>query len=261
MSTSTSQQTIMVYFAGVHLFHIENEFPDPTKGAPLLHYLCAAIRHSDTHKARKRHPITLSLLRTIKAELSQSSLPSRDKLMYWAAFVLAFYGFLRASEYMVPMASCFDPWVHLSVRDITVCPESVMLHLKRSKMDRFGKSATLLIGQTGTSTCPVRAMQKFMAIRQYENPGPLLTMKSGKFLTCQDVSETTQHLLQSAGLDSGSYSSHSYRIGTATAAAAAGLPDHLIKTLGYWHSTAYQRYICTSPAILRGVASHIARMH
>lgn len=250
----------MVYLSGVRLFHIENGLPDPTKEASLLHYLCTAIRRSDIHKPRQRHPITLQLLQTIKEELSLSHLPSRDKLMYWAAFTLAFYGFLRASEYTSPTSSRFNPSLHLSARDITICPESIKLHLKRSKTDRFGKSVALLIGPTGTCTCPVRAMQKFLAVRQCEPPGPLLTFQSGKFLTRRDVSETTQHLLHSAGLESDSYSSHSYRIGAATAAAAAGLPDHLIKTLGRWRSNAYQRYIRTSPEILRRAASLIVRM-
>lgn len=261
LSSSTSYQTIMVYLAGVRLLHIENRFPDPTKEAPLLHYLCTAIRRSDRHTSKKRYPITLPLLRTIKEELSRSDLPSRDKLTYWAAFTLAFYGFLRASEYTTPSSTSFNPTAHLLARDITISPESVKLHLKRSKTDRFGKSATLMIGPTNTCTCPVRAMQKYISIRQWEPPGPLFTLQSGKYLTRRCVSEMTQHLIRSAGLSSQPYSSHSYRIGAATAAAAAGLPDHLIKTLGRWRSNAYQTYIRTSPEILRKAASQITRMH
>ena len=51
--------------------------------------------------------------------------------------------------------------------------------------------------------------------------------------------------LSTAGLDDKSYSGHSFRIGAATAAAAAGIPDHLIKMLGRWESSAYQLYVRT----------------
>ena len=39
------------------------------------------------------------------------------------------------------------------------------------------------------------------------------------------------------------YSGHGFRISTATTAAACGLEDSLIQTLGRWESTAYLRYI------------------
>ena len=102
-------------------------------------------------------------------------------------------------------------------------------------------------------------MQKYLAIRQRERGGPLFTLQSGKYITRRDVSSITQQLLRSANLDWERYSSHSYRVGAATAAAAAGLPDHLIKTLGRWRSSAYQGYIRTSPEILRTATSQISR--
>ena len=85
LSSSVSYQTIMVYLAGVRLLHLEHGFPDPTKAAPLLHYLCTAIRRSGMTTSKKRQPITLPLLKTIKTELSRANLPSQDKLAYWAA--------------------------------------------------------------------------------------------------------------------------------------------------------------------------------
>ena len=104
----------------------------------------------------------------------------------------------------------------------------------------------VLIGATGTSTCPVRAMRKYLG---EHHSGPLFTLTSGKFLTRRNVSDVTKSLLSMAGIDPTSYSSHSYRIGAATSAAAAGLSDHLVKTLGRWRSSAYQGYIRTSPQV------------
>ena len=111
---------------------------------------------------------------------------------------------------------------------------SLSIHLKSSKTDRFGESSTILIGSTGSSTCPVKAMNKFLVSRRLYSHGPLFTFSLGDFLTWSAISTTTKSLLSAAGIDSGAYSSHSYRIGAAIAAAEAGLPDHLIKTLGHW---------------------------
>ena len=197
----------------------------------------------------------------MKKELFRSNLPSRDKSAYWAAFTSAFYGFLRASEYTTPSSSQYSSTTHLTVRDVTITTSSLQLHMKISKTDKYGKSAKLIVGLTHSLTCPVRAMQKYLAIRRRERGGPLFTLQSGKFITRRDVSSITQQLLRSANLDWEFYSSHCYRIGAATAAAAAaGLPDHLIKTLGHWRSSAYQGYIHvrTSPDILRRAASQIS---
>ena len=46
--------------------------------------------------------------------------------------------------------------------------------------------------------------------------------------------------LAAAGIDEASYCSHSFRIG---AAAARGVDDSVVKTLGRWESTAYLQYV------------------
>ena len=51
--------------------------------------------------------------------------------------------------------------------------------------------------------------------------------------------------LTTMGVDERNYSGHSFRIGAATTAAACGIQDSLIKTLGRWESAAYTLYIQT----------------
>ena len=72
----------------------------------------------------------------------------------------------------------------------------------------------------------------------------LFTLSDGGPLTRQQLPSTVQSILHSAAY-TGSYSDHSFSIEAATMAAARGVPDYLIKTLGRWSSDAYQSYTHT----------------
>ncbi len=135
-----------MYLAGIRLLHLEHGFEDPTSNAPLLTYLRTGIRRSSRKPTKTRLPITIPLLHSAKRQLSTSALPAHGKLLYWAAFMLAFCGFLRASEYSCPTRKKYSGSRHLLLSDITLSTNSLSACLKRSKNDRFGKSATVLIG-------------------------------------------------------------------------------------------------------------------
>lgn len=200
-------------------------------------------------------------LRTIKFQLSKSHLSSLDKLAYWAAFSLAFYGFLRASEFTAPSPSWYSSTEHLTVGDVSCSTNSVRIVLRHSKTNQFGKVEPITVGSNGTSTCPLRAMVKYLARRAQFPHGPLFILSSGRYMTRKDVSNTTKTLLRRAGFNPSGFSSHSYRIGAATTAAAVGLPDHLIQRLGRWRSNTYQVYIRPTTHLLRDATGRMAHPH
>ena len=112
------------------------------------------------------------------------------------------------------------------------------------------------IGRGNNTVCPVEALCNLLAVSG-PSPGPLFCYTEGRLLTHQVLSSSVQSILHLAGL-SGSYCGHSFRIAAARTAASPGLPDHLIKTLGWWFSDAYQCYIRTSAGSLIQVSGQLA---
>ena len=54
---------------------------------------------------------------------------------------------------------------------------------------------------------------------------------------------------------------HSFRIGGASAAATAGIPDSTIQVMGRWASNAYRVYLRTPDATFRRAAYAMSRNH
>ena len=207
----------------------------------------------------------MTLLRQIKQELARASdfLPS-DKLMLWSAFTLAFYGFLRSSEFTSPSATQFNPQVHLCFTDVSFTSEGcLMLHLKSSKTDPYRQGCSLLIAPSHRSICAVRALRKYMylSLRSISGASPLYVFQSGAYLTRAKVTSTLRTLLQRLSISTELYAAHSFRISTATTAAEAGLPPWLIQTLGRWSSNCFTLYIRTPPSILQKVPEMLASSH
>ncbi len=91
-SETLSWSTISVYTAAIRMYHLEHGYPDPTHNAPQLHLLLQGIKRTSAPSRQTRQPITTSIL------LRRSDLSRYHRRLYWAAFTLAFYGFLRVGE-------------------------------------------------------------------------------------------------------------------------------------------------------------------
>ena len=202
-------------------------------------------------------------MRQLKGALADDpQLASQDKLMLWSAFTLAFFAFLRSSEFTSPSSTHFNPCVHLSRSDISFTTDgSLSLQLKSSKTDPFRKGCSITLAPSRRSVCAVRAMHRYLDHQPPRSATPLYFFSSGQFLTRDKVTSVLRLQLQRLGFSTECYASHSFRIGAATTAAEAGLPPWLIQTLGRWSSNCYTQYIRTPASLLQTVPAKLAATH
>ena len=141
--------------------------------------------------------------------------------------------------------------------------EFIALRLKTSKTDQFRRSHTLFSGHSKSDICPVCCLQTL--IRHYNpsshdyNTTPLFALQDGSPLTRPCLLSFSSSRLRMLGIDPTLFGGHSFRIGGATSAANAGIPDHLIKTIGRWSSDCYQRYIRTPLNSVISVSETLAK--
>lgn len=129
-----SHKTIKVYLAGIRLEHIERGFLDPTNNK-LLRLLCKGIKRSQGSARRTHLPITINILRTLKSKLrEESSYSLLEKRLLWSAFTLAFYSFLKASEFATPDLS----WSHIQLNN-----KKILVFIQQSKTDPFNYHSLL----------------------------------------------------------------------------------------------------------------------
>ena len=263
-TANISLRTIKVYLAAVRHIHVckglHKHFNQQI--TPRLHLILRGIqkRLSSRHFTKPRLPITLPILRSIKRALSKDT-PSYDNTIFWAMCCLAFFGFLRVSEFTIPGDSTYDPACHLSLNDIAVDsranPRLLQLLLKQSKTDQFKQGVTVDLGATDNPVCPVKAVLSYLEKRS-TRPGPLFITSEGKDWTRRMFCASLKSVLHKLKLDQHSYNTHSFRIGAATSASLAQLSDTHIQILGRWRSNAFKSYIRPAPRELAKLSKVMA---
>jgi hypothetical protein len=224
-----------------------------------LHRILKGMKRTSSSPQRIRRPITIQILAEISTLLRPDFSKELDTVMLWAAFTLAFFGFLRVSEFTYSSTKTF-----LAVKDVAFNPtiknpESLHVRIKQSKTDPFRQGTTLAIAKSHSSVCAVIALREYLLQRNPTNTDePLFMLQNGEPLTRTILSANLRELLNILGYIENEYAPHSFRIGAATTAAAANLPPWLIKTLGRWRSDCYELYIRTPRTIINSVPQKLA---
>ena len=255
-STGQSHQQINLHLVALRFFSQALGYPSIFDKSPRLARLIRGIKRyqGNRHTRPRRTPVTPFLLRKLGVNLFRSPMLHKDKLMIWAAMLSAFFGFLRVSEYTSQWTGRYDPQITLCVEDIHIFGNRVEIKLKASKTDPFRQGVTVRVAHNGSSLCPVTAIQRY----REANPtlvGPLFQFQDGRYLTRQSLMRVL-NTIKPAGV--ANMSTHSFRIGAATAAAAAGYPRWAIQALGRWASDCYRRYVRLSDQTINCVSRAMA---
>jgi integrase len=254
-------KTISAYLVGLRSLHIDLGFStDHFDDNPRLDRMVRGVKRSRAEPREKpRLSITRPLLLDILALLNRHE--PNDMTLY-AAFCLAYAGFLRIGEFTWPEASMthgtaeFARW-HITRRSVQIIGDNEHMHLTlpSSKTDYYREGVTITIAAAGDAACPVTAIiDLFNLCPGYGNNVPLFARwpedhhwgARGAF-TREYVTSNLRRLLTRAGINAENYSGHSFRKGAATDARAAGLTENDIKTLGRWKSHAWKVYVTQHP--------------
>lgn len=188
-------------------------------------------------------PITsqalLGRLRTtqLPSGLKIPAIETRDIFL----IILSMAGFLRESE----TVALEENDVHLEnvIVDDKETPALLVL-VEKSKMDQTRRGHTIAIGKgTIPAVCPHAWFERYMATRSKTAKSFFYNSRNGEPLKSKTPNHIIKNWLRKIGVDPKGFGSHSARSGGASAAAAKGVEERLIKRHGNWRSDAVYLYI------------------
>ena len=141
--------------------------------------------------------------------------------MLFAAFTLAFHGFLRVSKFTIPPHTQFNPRLHHSTSPL------YLPHSKTDQLCRGGSPVTICHAPTSRQDGQRKALCSHSAM-------PLTRHLCLHYLRSS---------LRLMGCNQEDFNIHSFRIGAATTTAHKGASEATIQHLSRWRSNAVKTYI------------------
>lgn len=244
---------------------------DPTSGRRIQLAL-KGMRREDGPSQSRKQPACLRHLRGIYEDLQARRIGSKGSAM-WAAACLCYFFCLRSKNVVAKgKDKSFDPTYILRRRDIRfrvgkgsqanvvkLAPEnahlitSMVIRVRRSKTDTEGRGfERAIIANKHPHLCVVKAVITHLLLTQgLPDDAPVCAFDQAleeghtakQVITREDLADAVKAVALRLGEDMDQYASHSFRIGSATAMAAAGFPDTFIMYWGFWKSPSYRVYI------------------
>lgn len=246
--------TIRVYLAGINFItKLLTGSPHPFSSHPHVTLLLKGFKRQEPHCSPSRQALTSQILSDCIAILRSGYANPHIDATLESMFLLAFYGFLRCSEFTASN-SRFNPALHACLSDLSIANSTTLIFtLRHSKTDQFGVSTPIYLFKLNSPLSPYEPLVRHLSTRiaQHASPSdPLFVTEAGSVITRTWFHHHLRLVLTKAGYAASHFSGHSFRIGATSTASRQGIPEHTIKILGRWTSQAYHAYIRTSPSDL-----------
>jgi site-specific recombinase XerD len=226
--------TIERRLAAIRKAHRAARLPSPADDITVEQAM-RGIRRSYGEPPQGKAPAVTDIVRVMVEGLPATTKGVRDR----ALLLIGFAGAFRRSEL-----------VSLDVADVQFAAEGLIITLRRSKTDQDGEG--LIKGVpfgSALATCPVRALCAWLDISivdegaLFRSLTPQGRVKPQR-LRDYEVAKIIKTSARQAGLEPRDFSGHSLRVGLATAAARAGVPERIIaEQTGHKDMNTLRRYI------------------
>ena len=248
--------TIATYVAGVGFYHKLHGHPDTTNDFVVSKLLEGCRR--DRRNFDQRTPITVPILIRILGALPHICASRFEELLFRAAMLCAFFGFMRVGEFTADTKTSLQESV-LLLSDVTFdklgddC-ESMLISFRTCKTNHSGIPLVIrLVCAADIYICPVTALREFVKVHPM-GCAALFCHFNSEPLTRYQFNAVLQKALVFCGLGDLHIRAHSFRIGAATVAHGMGVPLSDIQRMGRWRSDAVLTYIrpvalCALPGI------------
>lgn len=237
-SPNCSRSKLNLIFYAINWAHIVSNCVSPCSNDWLKLCLHGCLRKI-SKPISKKEPITVDILKTfIHKYASEDS--SLGDLRNCCMFVLSFAGFFRISE-------C------LNIRrcNISICDSYCEIYVEKSKTDVLRDGNTVVIARTGTSSCPVSLLERYLRLANIQPDSNEFIFRQIYFdkssrsyglknidkpISYSCIRDVLKRNLTSLGFDQTKYSLHSFRSGGASTSANNNVSDRLIQRHGRWKS-------------------------